>query len=160
MGTRLWCEPRPNPTQPNPPCASTALSKRLVLLEVCMDSSHMQVEGNDRADSLAEEGREQHPNNKRRREAQEEAPRLWREMGLSPMRLDESSSEPSGSSSVLSSCSSVGGGLATTTDSSSDVSTSSGSSVDSSGYGSEFSTDVSEGQRERRRRRLRDNQEP
>ena len=106
------------------------------------------MEGNDRADNLAEEGREQHPNNKRRREAQEEAPRLWREMGLSPMRSDVSSSEPLGPSSILSPRSSVGGGLVTTTNSSGNMSTLSGTSVDlssSSGYGSGFSTDVSEG---------------
>ena len=133
------------------------------LLKFVWTPSHMQVEGNGRANNLAEDGREQHPNNKRRREAQEEAPHLWREMGLSPMRSDVSSSEPSGPGSVLSSCSSVGGGLVATTDSSSDTSSSSGSSVDlssSSGSGLGFSTDVSEGQRERKRRRLRDNQDP
>ena len=123
----------------------------------------MQVEGNDTADTLAEEGREQHPNNKRRREAQEEAPRLWQEMGLSPVPSDVSSFESPGPSSALSSRSSVGAGLVTTTDSSSNTSSSSGSSVDlssSSRYGSGFSTDVSEWQWERRRRRLRDNQDP
>ena len=95
-------------------------------------------------------------------EAQEEAPRFWREVGLSPIRPDVSSSEPSGSHSVLSSRSSVGRGLVTSTDSSSERSTSWGGSVDlssSNGYESGFSTDVSEGQRERRRRRLRDNQD-
>ena len=46
--------------------------------------SHLNVRGNDEADVLAEEGREQHPNNKRR--CQREP--AWVALGLSPMRLD------------------------------------------------------------------------
>ena len=96
------------------------------LLKFVWKPSHMQMGGNDRADTLAQEGREQHPNNKRRREAQEEAPRLWREVGLSLMRTNMSSSEPSCPNSALSSRSSVAGGPVSTTDSSGYTSLSSG----------------------------------
>ena len=53
------------------------------LLQFVWTPSHMKVKVNDRADSLAEEGRLQHPHNKKRR---------WEEVGLYPMRSDVSSS--------------------------------------------------------------------
>ena len=64
------------------------------LTEICMDTVACAGGGQHRADASAEEGREQHPNNKRRREVPEEAPHPWWDVGLSPMRTDVSSSEP------------------------------------------------------------------
>ena len=45
--------------------------------------SHPNVHGNNEADALAEEGREQHPHNKRRHQREP----AWVALGLSPMRL-------------------------------------------------------------------------
>ena len=62
------------------------------LLQLVWTPSHMQVVGNDRADALAEEGRLQHPHNKKRRSEEPRPPLLWEEEGLLPMRSDASSS--------------------------------------------------------------------
>ena len=46
---------------------------------------------------MAEEGRQQHPHNKKRRSEELRPPLLWEEVGLLPMRSDVSSSEGGGS---------------------------------------------------------------
>ena len=103
--------------------------------------SHVNVKGNDEADALAEEGRGQHPHNKRRHQ-QEPA---WVALGLSFMRLAVS----------LSSASSTGGHPSIPSGSSSpeDSWTSSGEGSSLGGEWSEsgFSTDVSDRQRFRKR---------
>ena len=76
----------------------------------------MQVVGNDRADALAEEGRQQHPHNDKRRSEEPRLPLLWEEVGLLPMRSDVSSSAGGGGGSTeppvsAGARSSVGGSL-------------------------------------------------
>ena len=66
------------------------------LLQLVWTPSHMQVMGNDRADALAEEGRLQHPHNKKRRSEEPRPPLLWEEVGLLPIRSDVSSSAGGG----------------------------------------------------------------
>ena len=58
------------------------------LLQLVWTPSHMQVVGNDRADALAEEGKPEHPHNKKRRSEEPRLPPLWEEVGLLPMRSD------------------------------------------------------------------------
>ena len=73
----------------------------------------MRMGGNDKADALAESGREMHPNNEKRNGEADRVPRMWRDAGLSPMRTDMSSSQSSGhNSSVVSSWASARGGVA------------------------------------------------
>ena len=67
--------------------------------------SHIGLEGNNGADALAEEGREQHPNNyeyisKRR---QQGGRGMWEELGLLEMSSDEVESMEEGSSGRVSS---------------------------------------------------------
>ena len=117
--------------------------------------SHMKVKGNNMADSLAKEGRLQHPHNKKRRSAEPQPGQLWEGVGLCPMRSDVSSSSGVGSTEP---CVSVGeqssvGGSQTSTDTSevsTDSLTSDGAS-DSSAGSSSFGTDASDRQRERKR---------
>ena len=66
------------------------------LLQLVWMPSHMQVVGNDRADALADEGRLQHPHNKKRRSEEPRPPLLWEEVGLLPMQSDVSSSARGG----------------------------------------------------------------
>ena len=64
--------------------------------------SHPNVEGNDKADASAEEGRLQHPNNKKRwSEELWHEEHVWASVGLQPMRSDVPSSMGS-AASVLS----------------------------------------------------------
>ena len=123
-----------------------------VLVKFVWTPSHMRDGGNDKANELAESGREMHPNNKKRRGDSEHLPQLWQGAGLSPMRTDVSSSKGSGdNSSGLSSRASVGGDLTSVDSSSADTSSSEGSceALSSSNEDSGFSTDVSERHRER-----------
>ena len=109
--------------------------------------------GNDKADELAESGREMHPNNKKRREDSECVPRLWHDAGLFPMRTDVSSSEDSGDSPIeLSSRASVEGSLTSVAHSSVTTSSSGSSREALAEEDSGFSTDVSERQRECKKR--------
>ena len=115
----------------------------------------MRVGGNNKADELAESCREMHPNNKKRRGDSEHVPRLWQDAGLSPMRTDVSSSEGSGdNTSGLSSQASVGGDLTSVAGSSADATSCEGlcEALGSSDGDTGFSTDVSERQRERKKR--------
>ena len=117
---------------------------------------HGEQGGNDKADALAEFGREMHPNNKKRKGDSDRVPRLWRDAGLSPMRTNVSSSESSGDdSSVVSSWASARGELHPHADVPKTPSSSGGSSGEGSSdsEGSGFSTEVSERQRERKRQR-------
>ena len=51
--------------------------------------SHLNVQGNDNADEFVEQGRLQHPNDKKRRsEEPPEAQRVWTQVRLHPMRWD------------------------------------------------------------------------
>ena len=49
------------------------------LLKFIWTPSHMRMEGNDKADALAEFGREMHPNNKKRKGDANPVPRFWRD---------------------------------------------------------------------------------
>ena len=66
------------------------------LLQLVWTPSHMQVVGNDRADALADEGRLQHPHNKKRRSKEPRPPLLWEEVGLLPMRSEPEQGQVSG----------------------------------------------------------------
>ena len=110
--------------------------------------SHMKVKGNDMADSLAEEGRLQHPHNKKR-SAQTQLVQMWEDVGLCPMRSDVSSSSGGGGGASTESHvfagarSSVGGSQIATdaSEESADYLTSEGAS-DSSVGSSGFNIDV------------------
>ena len=79
------------------------------LVQFVWTPSDMKIKGNDMADSLAEEGRLQRRNNKKRRSAAEPHPvQLWEDVGLCPMQSDVSSS--SGGGGGIHRASGVGGG--------------------------------------------------
>ena len=125
------------------------------LLKFIWTPSCMRVGGNEKADELAETGREMHPNNKKRRGGSDRVPRLWQDAGLSPMHTDVSSSKSSGdSSSVLSSRASVGGDLTSVANllEASFSSVSSCAERSSKDEDSGFSAGVSDRQRERKKR--------
>ena len=114
--------------------------------------SHMKVRGNDEANALAKAGRQQHPNNKKRRSA--EPPPLvwlWEEVGICPMCLDVSSSG-GGGFEIVRGAEVECGGITDTSETSSTATGSPGSewATDASTRGLEFSTDASDGQRERK----------
>ena len=112
--------------------------------------SHLQVKGNDEADARTEEGRERHSHNKRRWQQEP----VWAALGLSPMRSEVSSSMTSSSEpqhSVQSDSTSQGDGFTLVSQDTPSGRTLSG--LDSSSGSSGFSTDVSERQRLRKKRR-------
>ena len=98
------------------------------LLQLVWTPSHMQVVGNDRADALSEEGRLQHPHNKKRRSEEPRPLPLWEEVGLLPMRSDVSSSVGGGPTKppVVAGAQSSAGGSLTSSEGSA---TSTGSSI-------------------------------